>query len=134
MSLLPAPIDPPADLEDRRLLPLFAYGTLLDQRLVQGLLEHPVADEPARLLDFARTELPGLGYPTLVAAPGASVEGLLYRGLSAEDYRRLDAYEGVAEGLYHRVCAEAAVGDGSGAVEPAFVYLATAKTRRRYGG
>jgi gamma-glutamylcyclotransferase (GGCT)/AIG2-like uncharacterized protein YtfP len=113
-----------------RTLPLFAYGTLTDEALVAGLLERPVRAEAARLLDFELLELEGFGYPTVFAAEGEEVEGKLYRGLTDEDLRRLDAYEGVGEGLYRRTTARAAAGD----LEPreAFVYLVTERTLERY--
>lgn len=112
-----------------RQLPLFAYGTLTDEALVAGLLERPVRSEPARLLDFELLELEGFGYPTVFAAEGEEVEGKLYRGLTPEDLRRLDAYEGVEEGLYRRATARVAVAEG----EPreAFVYLVTERTLGR---
>src|SRR3990167_5459137 len=84
------------------LLPLFAYGSLLDEVFVGRLLEHPVSSEPAVLHGFERDELPGFGHPIVVEAEDASVEGRIYRLLSAEDFRRLDHYEGVPEGLYRR--------------------------------
>lgn len=110
--------------------PLFAYGTLADEAFVAGLLERPVRSEAARLLDFELLELEGFGYPTVFAAEGEEVAGTLYRGLTSEDFRRLDAYEGVDEGLYRRATAHVAAGDGE--PEEAFVYLVTERTLRRY--
>ncbi len=112
-------------------LPLFVYGTLTDGTFVGHLLEHPVEGEPAVLVDFERLELVGFDYPVVVEAPGERVEGLIYRGLSAEEFRRLDAYEGVAEGLYRRVVARVVTGDGDG--EATFVYVPAGRTLRRYG-
>jgi gamma-glutamylcyclotransferase (GGCT)/AIG2-like uncharacterized protein YtfP len=111
--------------------PLFAYGTLTDEAFVAGLLERPVgSSEAARLLDFELLELEGFGYPTVFAAEGEEVTGKLYRGLTEEDFRRLDAYEGVGEGLYRRAPARVAAGDGE--PEEAFVYLVTERTLRRF--
>ena len=116
-------------------LPLFVYGTLLDAGFTARLLERPVEIEPARLLDFELLTLEGLSYPTVFDAPGEVVGEGLYRGLTGEDYERLDAYEGVHEGLYVRIEAHAVAGEtGSrGAPEPVFVYVVTEKTLRRYG-
>ncbi len=113
-----------------RPLPLFAYGTLTDAAFVAGLLEHPVRGETARLLDFELLELEGFGYPTVFSAEGEAVPGVLYRGLTQEDLRRLDAYEGVAEGLYRRATARVTAGDGE--PEDALVYLVTERTLRRF--
>lgn len=115
-------------------LPLFVYGTLQDSVFASRLLEREIEIEGARLLDFEVLPLEGLAYPTVSEAPGAVVGGGLYRHLTAEDYERLDAYEGVHEGLYVRIEGRAVAGDtGSGrGPEPAFVYVATDKTLRRY--
>ncbi len=112
-------------------LPLFVYGTLLDEKLAAGLLERPVLAEPARLQDFELLRLEGFPYPTVFHAPGENVEGRLYRGLTDGDYERLDAYEGVGEELYQRIEARAAGGDG--ASEAVFTYTPTEKTLRRFG-
>ncbi|MGH7570907.1 MAG: gamma-glutamylcyclotransferase family protein [Gemmatimonadota bacterium] len=116
-------------------LPLFGYGTLLDPEFTSRLLEREVASEPARLLDFELLTLEGLAYPTVFEAPGEVVAGGLYRRLTGEDYERLDAYEGVHEGLYVRIEVHVVAGaPGSGGdPEPAFVYVVTEKTLRRYG-
>ena len=116
-------------------MPLFVYGTLVDAVFTARLLERPVKIEPARLLDFELLTLAGLSYPTVFDAPGQVVGGGLYRGLTGEDYERLDAYEGVHEGLYVRIEARAVAGEkGSRAApEPVFVYVVTEKTLRRYG-
>jgi len=64
-----------------------------------------------------------------VPAPGRQAEGLLYRLLTADDYDRLDAYAGVAEGIYIRQRAEARPAVG-GAVEPVFVFIPTDRAIR----
>lgn len=110
---------------------LFAYGTLADARFVARLLERPVASEPAELLDFLRVEPVGFAYPVVLESPGERTGGVLYRHLSEEDFRRLDGYEGVGEGLYFRERARVAR-PGAGAPEPAWVYLPTARTVARF--
>jgi len=111
-------------------LPLFTYGSLLDAEFLGRLLEHPVASEPASLRGWAVATLDRLEWPVLVAEPGSVVEGRLYRGLDADDWRRIDAYEGVGEGLYQRATAAVTTTGGS---EPAAVYLPTGRTLERYG-
>ena len=123
-------------LPSEQRLPLFAYGTLVDPTFVSALLERPVHAEPAVLTDFQLVPLTGIAYPVVVEAPGNEVQGRLYRLLSAEDYTRLDAYEGVREGLYQRRVAEVTSGKdrtGPASSEPAFVYVPTGKTLQRYG-
>ncbi|HKY61510.1 MAG TPA: gamma-glutamylcyclotransferase family protein [Gemmatimonadota bacterium] len=116
-------------------LPLFVYGTLLDAGFTSSLLERRVENEPARLLDFELLTLEGLSYPTVFEAPGEVVAGGLYRDLTGEDYDRLDAYEGVHEGLYVRIESHAVAGEHGSRrdPEPVFVYVVTEKTLRRYG-
>lgn len=117
-------------------LPLFVYGTLLNPEFVANLLERPFIPESAELLDFELFDLPGLPYPVVVAAPGSRVQGRLYRHLTEEDFERLDAYEGVAEGLYLRTAAKIVVAaseaDSEPAAERAYVYVPTQQTLSRY--
>jgi hypothetical protein len=117
-----------------RFLPLFTYGTLLDPGFTSRLLERPVGAHEARLLDFELLQLVGFPHATVFEAPGEVVEGRLYRHLVAGDYDRLDAYEGVLEGLYQRVEGRVVAGrpGSKSPPEPAFVYLVTEKTLRRY--
>jgi gamma-glutamylcyclotransferase (GGCT)/AIG2-like uncharacterized protein YtfP len=116
-------------------LPLFVYGTLLDAGFAARLLERPIEIGHARLLDFELLRLEGLAYPTVFDAPGVVVGGGVCRGLTGEDYERLDAYEGVHEGLYVRIKAHAVAGEAGskGEPEPVFVYVVTEKALRRYG-
>lgn len=119
-------------LEPTRDLPLFTYGTLVDPEFAGRLLERVVDPEPARLLDFELLRVESMPLATVFGAPGEGVDGRLYRGLSAGDWERLDRYEGIHEGLYARILGRV-VAEGSDASEPAFVYVATGKTLRRYG-
>lgn len=125
----------PVALPPARLLPLFTYGTLLEEAFTGHLLEHSVRGEPARLLDFELLRIGRMPFATVFEAPGETVEGRIYRDLTAEDYVRLDAYEGVREGLYRRIETGVVAGEegAKGAPEPAFVYVATERTLRRYG-
>jgi gamma-glutamylcyclotransferase (GGCT)/AIG2-like uncharacterized protein YtfP len=111
-------------------LPLFVYGTLLDEAFTANLLEHPVSSEAARLLDFEILTLEGFPYAMAFFAPGDVVAGRLYRDLTEEDYARLDAYEGVDEGFYQRI--EAAVVAGTTPLT-ACLYVPTEKTLRQFG-
>jgi gamma-glutamylcyclotransferase (GGCT)/AIG2-like uncharacterized protein YtfP len=105
-----------------RPLPLFFFGTLMDPDVLGLVIGRPVARaalEPARLSGFRRLRVEGASYPMLVADPQGVVEGRLWRGATAADLRRLDAYEG--EG-YERVPIE--VETASGERLRAEVYLA----------
>jgi hypothetical protein len=78
-------------------LPLFFFGTLMDGDVLEAVLGHPMpADglEPARLSGWKRVAIAGCAYPMLIPHPTGSVDGYLARGLSGQDRRRLDHYEG----------------------------------------
>jgi gamma-glutamylcyclotransferase (GGCT)/AIG2-like uncharacterized protein YtfP len=119
-----------AEAPDLRPLPVFAYGTLLEAAFLERLVEHSVPCEEARLEGFRVETLPRFDWPVLVAAEGEGVSGRIYRGLDGRDLERIDAYEGVAEGLYERIEVEVRVG-GADRRQPAFVYLPTARTLAR---
>ncbi len=128
-SLVPREPSSPADDLG---LPVFVYGTLLDETFVVRLLEHPVATQRARLEGYRVQTLPAFDWPVLVHDASSSVDGVVYRGLCAEDLRRLDLYEGTAEGLYRRVGVQVMV-ESAGTPETAWTYLPTPKTLGRLG-
>ena len=74
---------------------VFVYGTLTDDAQVAALLDSYRVVGEAVCVGFKRVDG---RYPTLV--PGESVSGRL---LETSEIDRLDRYEGVDRGLYHRV-------------------------------
>jgi gamma-glutamylaminecyclotransferase len=93
---------------------LFVYGTLTGPTRASEVLGR----DPTFLADAV---LDGLGrvdgnYPTLV--PGGTCEGRLLR-VDRPDLHRLDAYEGVADGLYVRVSVPFDAGGTGSGDEPA---------------
>ena len=78
---------------------LFVYGTLRNSDLVHALTARRFAGEAAVLLDFEKIE-PAGGYPYALPRHGASVDGLLLRGLDEASLTALDAYE--EEGRLYR--------------------------------
>jgi len=119
-----------SEAPDLRPLPVFTYGSLLDATFLERLVEHPVAGEPAELPGYRVETLASFDWPVLVASPDTSVAGRIYRGLDGRDLERVDAYEGVAEGLYERVEVEVLIEGGERSL-PAFVYLPTPRTLAR---
>lgn len=81
---------------------------------------------PASLRDYARHALRGRVYPGLVSAPGACTEGVVFEGIDAALWARLDAFEGA---LYERrtVTVEDAA---HGRVIAAEVYVIAPRARR----
>jgi hypothetical protein len=108
-------------LEPRRVedaLPLFFFGTLVDPDILGLVIGRPVEPgelEPARLFGFRRVRVQGASYPMLVPDPAGRVEGRLWRGGTAEERARLDAYEGPGYRL-EPVVVETASGDRAAAL------------------
>ncbi len=73
---------------------LFVYGTLCDRQLRHRLLGREVKAVPARLPGFVKVSVPAFPYPALARAPCQTTEGQLLLGLTPEDLKRLDRYEG----------------------------------------
>lgn len=105
-------------------LPLFVYGSLRDPRVVARLFgaRSDLRTGPATLPGHERQTVPSFGYPFLVPADGdARVDGELLLGLTADDYRILDRYEDLDEGLYVRAIVTVQTADGL--VVDAWAYL-----------
>jgi hypothetical protein len=66
----------------------------------------------------------------IVEAPGEEIASVAYRGLTAGDFERIDAYAGVEEGVSSRLEVMAALDGGD--EEPVYVYVAGEATQRRY--
>ena len=73
---------------------LFFYGTLCHAPLLAAVLGRVAEVEPASLPGHEVLWSADGPWPVIRAAVGASAEGVLLRGASAEDVARLDFYEG----------------------------------------
>ncbi len=76
---------------------LFAYGTLREPLLLEGVLGHRLDGldlRPATAPGFRTVFYPGRIYPALVEATGEIAEGLAVGGLSVADLQVLDLFEG----------------------------------------
>jgi hypothetical protein len=107
---------------------LFVVAQQLDDRFLSDLLEHPVTSDSALLSGYRRVTLASFSWPIIVPAEGCQVRGRLVRDLEAEDFFKLDAYQGLGEGLYRRCRVDVAV-DGERAA--AYAYLPTDKVLRQ---
>ena len=99
---------------------LFVYGSLLDEAKRQEILGHRVEVIEARITGFERRRA---RYNYIIRVEGAETGGLVMLSLTAEDWRRLDAYEEVPD-LYTREEVEAVTDEGP---LRCWVYLPTAK-------
>jgi hypothetical protein len=114
---------------------LFAWGRLADAHFVARLLERPVAADAAELLDFELLAPGSADTASLFAAAGARTAGQLYRGISSEDFLRLDAYHGVGEDLFFRDLGRVVrPGAAPASAEEAWIYLPTERTVGRFAG
>lgn len=74
---------------------LFAYGTLIDRRVIAKVTGRTLPQGvPATLLGYRKWETT-LGYPIILPEAGAVCSGLVYYSLTASDWKRLDEYENV---------------------------------------
>ncbi len=71
----------------------FFYGTLCHAPLLRVVLGRDVALQEAHLPGHSVFWVQGRAFPVLIEG-GEGAEGVVLRGLSAEDIRRLDYYEG----------------------------------------
>lgn len=72
---------------------LFAYGTLMDRRIIARVTGRTLpAPVPATLFGYRKWETT-LGYPIVLPETGASCSGLVYYSLTPQDWDRLDKYE-----------------------------------------
>jgi gamma-glutamylcyclotransferase (GGCT)/AIG2-like uncharacterized protein YtfP len=79
-----------------------------------------LACEAAWLEGYERRPVRGQEYPGIVARLGAeALRGVLYRGITAQEWARLDAFEGSE---YERVQVMVHAGSADAAPEPAWVY------------
>ncbi len=89
---------------------LFAYGTLMSKEIMHAVSGHRFAATPAVLRGFRRNRIRGEEYPGIVPSPGDQVEGIIYRDLTADDWKRLDLFEGE---MYERSAVPVRLQDGT---------------------
>lgn len=73
---------------------LFCYGTLRFEAIVRAAIGRVPNNHAATAAGYACYAVNGRPYPALVAEQGAVASGLLYEGLTMEEFLKLDDYEG----------------------------------------
>lgn len=73
---------------------LFVYGTLKDKEFIQSLLERTLSVPSVAIMPECTTVISKSGYPVIIPSKNSSVEGMVWRGLTDEDFSVLDRYEG----------------------------------------
>jgi gamma-glutamylcyclotransferase (GGCT)/AIG2-like uncharacterized protein YtfP len=72
---------------------LFAYGSLQLPEIFRAVTDMGLPSVPAVLDGYRRTSLRGFEFPGLYPDSSAITEGVLYQGVSAEAWLRLDRFE-----------------------------------------
>lgn len=103
---------------------LFVYGTLKDRELIQSLLERPLGDPNLGIMPECTTVISSRGFPVIIPHDNFSVEGVVWRGLTDQDFAVLDRYEGchVETPIYQREQRKVVI---DGKTEEVWVYFAT---------
>lgn len=103
---------------------LFVYGTLRDRELIQLLLKRSLGPPSRAIMPECTTVISERGYPVMLPSEDSSVEGVVWRGLTVQDFAVLDRYEGchVETPVYQREKREIIVEDK---VEEVWAYFAT---------
>lgn len=93
--------------------PLFLFGTLQHRPLLEAVLGHfdDLHSRPAVLRGYNECAVAEGLFSTMISASNGAVEGLVIRGLCAEDRDRLDFYESIFG--YERL--DVVLADGQGA-------------------
>ncbi|MBT0961275.1 gamma-glutamylcyclotransferase family protein [Denitromonas iodatirespirans] len=96
----------------------FTYGSLMCEDIFRAVTGQPCRTEPAALAGYRRHPVRGEDYPGIRPAGDATVDGVLYHGVSPAALARLDAFEGAH---YLREAVE--VRTVGGAMVAAWVYV-----------
>lgn len=99
---------------------VFTYGSLMFPEVWQRVVRGRYRGARARLDGYARFAITGETYPGMVAAPGASVEGVLYFDVTPADIAALDAFEGKE---YRRDVVRVALESGESVEAGTYIYL-----------
>ena len=73
---------------------LFAYGTLMDPKIMARVSGMRCRAGGAVLSGYVRRAVRGEVYPAIAARPGETVDGVVYFDLTPEAFERLDRFEG----------------------------------------
>lgn len=103
---------------------LFVYGTLKDGEFIQSLLERSLGDPSVAMMPECTTVISKWGYPVIIPSENLSVEGVVWRGLTAQNFAVLDRYEGchVETPVYQREKRKVII---DGKTEEVWVYFGT---------
>lgn len=73
---------------------LFAYGTLMDPEIMQTVSGLSLASAAAILSGFGRYTVQNEDFTAIIEEQNGRVDGVVYAGITAEAWKRLDSFEG----------------------------------------
>ena len=103
---------------------LFCYGTLQLPEVMKAVTGQTYHGVNARLPGYAIYRVKEALYPGIIESPDHETSGILYRGVSDEDLKLLDLFEGE---LYERRLLQANTEDGKSYY--AWVYVISLKNK-----
>lgn len=89
---------------------LFAYGTLMCEEIMQEVTGHKLPHVAATLEGHNRLCVKNAQYPGLVENSKSKVYGIVYQGVTAPVWQRLDGFEGE---MYLRKTVQIEASDGT---------------------
>ncbi len=101
---------------------VFVYGILMDKARLNALIKRIPEMHPARVTGYRQFYDDSLGYQNAEKDDRANIRGMVLEGISGQELRVLDHYEGMGEGSYRRVKVKAFMLDKKSRVE-AFMYV-----------
>jgi gamma-glutamylcyclotransferase (GGCT)/AIG2-like uncharacterized protein YtfP len=107
---------------------LFCYGTLIHPQIISAVIGRLPRSEPARLNGYQIYSVKSTPYPALINCDTATVDGIVYQGLSPGEMQLLDDYEGDE---YQRRQSVLLIGDNR---LSAWVYVYKSQYRNRLAG
>jgi gamma-glutamylcyclotransferase (GGCT)/AIG2-like uncharacterized protein YtfP len=103
-------------------LNIFTYGSLMFPEIWQRVVRGTYRAVPATVEGFVRYALSDDTYPGMIAQADATVEGVLYLDVDAQDVAALDAFEGVE---YQRVDIAVTLNSGESLIAGTYIFTAT---------
>ena len=104
---------------------LFAYGTLMCEDIMQKVAGAVFKRLPGTVNGFCRYAVTGETYPGLTPEAGGTVDGCIYRDVSAQAWQQLDLFEGEMYGKMHVpvICGDTTIPAFTYVVKPSFRHL-----------
>lgn len=101
---------------------VFVYGTLMDKGRLNALIKRIPEMHPAKVSGYRMFYDDSLGYQNAEKDDRSNIRGMLLVGISGQEMRTLDHYEGMGEGSYRRVKVKVFVLDKKAQLD-AFIYV-----------